>query len=413
MTSRWLWSNLACLLGVVVLAAACAQQPALSKNDQPAAVADDDDDLGDPSGAKPGSGPTPTARPLPTTAVSGLRTELVAEGLVLPQSLVWTPDGRLFFVEVKKGDVRVLNGRTIQPSAVLNVAVSRGTEHGLISVVPDPAFVQNHFLYTYYSRPKKGSVADEPLKNRLTRWVEKDGTAGGELPILDEIPIGKGNHTGGKAAFADDGTLYLTIGDQGDASRRMAQEQNKLNGKLVRFESGIVSSMSKDSPDLKPTTAAGSATIWASGLRNPYGIDVHPVSGLPIVTDNGPDMCDEINLGRQGANFGNPTVECSPHEAGYDDPIWDSGPDRLGVTGLRIYRGNMFPEYVNQLLFCSVNTGNLMLATLDAPSYASISKVEQVVSGSDGEGCRLDVGVAPDGSIYYASMSRIFRLFRP
>ncbi len=359
-----------------------------------------DDEEGD--GATSGSSPTATPRPLPTTTTSGLRSEVVASGLSLPSALAVAPDGRVFFVEVKKGLVRVLNGTTMQVEPVASVPVARGAEHGLTGLALDPDFGRNHYIYTYYTQPLNDSDVARPRRNRLTRWTERNGQASGEVEVLDNLPVGKCCHTGGKLAFAADGSAYLTVGDQGDADRRAAQNPNKVNGSILQF--GLGEAMQKGVDPQR--------FIYAKGLRNPYGLDVHPITGAPFVTDNGPDMCDELNLGHQGANFGNPAVECSGQSTSYDDPIWESGVDRLGLTGLRIYRGTMFPDYVNHPLFCAVNTGSLMHAILSAPGYDRVERVEQVVDGSDGEGCRLDLAVAADGSIYYASMSKIFRLSR-
>ena len=268
-------------------------------------------------------------------------------------------NGRLFFIEVKKGAVRVLDGKNLQTEPVASISVARGAEHGLIGLALDPDFGRNHYLYTYYTEPLKDGDVARPRRNRSTRWTEQDGRASHEAVVLDNLPVGKCCHTGGKLAFAADGSVFLTLGDQGDADRRAAQNPNKVNGSILHFN--LDEAMHKGVDPLR--------FVYAKGLRNPYGIDVHPVSGAPFVTDNGPDMCDELNLGHQGANFGNPAVECSGQDARYDDPIWSSGVDRLGVTGLRIYQGAMFPDYVNHPLFCSVNTGNLMHALLSAPGY--------------------------------------------
>lgn len=399
----------ALVLGLVGLGAACgpgapppapaAKQTAATK--QATALPDEEDDGGE-SFARPGSAPTQTPRPLPTTAMAGVRTELIAEGVVLPQSLAFAPDGRLFFVEVKTGALRVIAGKALQPRPVVAIEVARGGEHGLVSVTLDPEFERNHYLYTFYTQPLRGNDAGKPRRNRLTRWTEKDGTLADETEVLGNLPVGKCCHTGGKLAFAPDGTAFLTLGDQGDANRRDAQDPTKLNGKLLRFDVNQVIAQRRTDPV---------SLIYASGLRNPYGIDVHPVTGAPFLTDNGPDQCDELNLGRPGANYGNPTVECSPGDPRFDDPVWDSGPDRLGVTGLRIYRGAMFPELENSPLFCAVNTGNIMRAAL-TPDFNRVVRVEQVLSGADGEGCRLDLAVAADGSIYYSSLTRIYRLYR-
>ena len=392
---------LSLLLGLLVLACAPAAAPPPGPTRAAPTAEAEDEEEDDSSFAKPGGAPTATPRPLPTSSVTGQRVELIAEGLLFPQSLTFAPDDRLFFVEVKKGTLRVMTGKTLQPDPVLTLKISQETEHGLVSLALDPGFAANHFLYTDYSQPGKGERDDEPRRHRLTRWTESRGTANGETAVLDGLPIGKCCHTGGKMAFAADGSMFLALGDQGDASRRDAQDPKKLNGKLLHFDPARVVQQRPE-----PTSL-----IYASGLRNPYGLDVHPVSGDPILADNGPDNCDELNIAHQGANFGNPVAECATSDGRFVDPAWSSGLDRLGVTGLEIYRGRMFPQFENHALFCSVNTGNLMLAVL-SPDYKRVERVEQVLSGEDGEGCRLDVTVAPDGSIYFSSISKLYRLFR-
>jgi glucose/arabinose dehydrogenase len=390
-------------LGLLAALLACSA-PAAAPNSGPAArqatpTAEEEEES---EGPKPGSAPTATARPLPTTVASGLKTELIVEGLQLPQSMAFAADGRLFFVEVKRGDVRVLDGKVLQEQPVLTVRVPRGGEQGLIGLALDPGFDRNHYLYTFYTQAQKGVDVGRARMHRLTRWTEHGGSAGSETSVLGDLPFGKCCHTGGKLAFAPDGSLFLALGDQGDLDRQQAQNPSRLNGKLLHLD---VERVMREHPD--PLTL-----VYAGGLRNPYGLDIHPITGAPFLMDNGPDRCDELNLMREGANYGSPVVACAPHDPRFEDPIWESGPDRLGVTGLAIYRGSMFPEYANHPLFCSVNTGNLMHAVLEAPGYDKVERVDQVVSGQDGEGCRLGPAIAPDGSIYYASMTKIFRVYR-
>jgi glucose/arabinose dehydrogenase len=390
-------------LWLVSVALACsAPPPPPTPTTAVQAIPTPEEDEEESEAPKPGSGPTATPRPLPTTTAAGLKTELIADGLLFPQSLSFAPDGRLFFAEVKKGELRVLSGRELQAQPVARVSVAPRGEHGLIGVALDPSFDRNHYLYTFYAQAQKGEEADKPRRNRLTRWTERDGVASGETAILDNLPIGKCCHTGGKLAFAADGSLFVSFGDQGDATRQLAQNPNRANGKLLHLDVNRVM-RERSEP---------SSLVYASGFRNPYGLDVHPVTGAPLVADNGPDMCDELNLARHGGNYGNPAAECSPRDGRFEDPIWDSGPDRLALTGLRVYRGSMFPEYTNDVLFCAFNTGNLMRAVLEAPAYDKVERIEQVLEGDDGEGCRLDLATAPDGSIYYTSATKIFRLYR-
>ncbi|MFN0073085.1 MAG: PQQ-dependent sugar dehydrogenase [Chloroflexota bacterium] len=389
-------------LGFLMLTAAACASPVPTSSPPPTTETIEGYDAEETTGAKPGSAPTATPRPQPTTTVRELRSELVTGGLILPQALAFSPDGRIFFVEVKKGAVRVLANGLVQERPVATIGISRGAEHGLIGLALDPGFATNHHLYTYYTQPETGNTAGRPRRHRLTRWTEHDGVADSEVPVLDNLPTGKCCHTGGKMAFADDGSMVVALGDQGDADRRDAQHPNRVNGKILRFD---VQRAIQEKPDPR-------SFIYASGLRNPYGLDIHPVTGDIWLTDNGPDMCDELNIVRPGANFGNPTVECTANDERFDDPAWDSGVDRLGLTGARIYHGSMFPEYVGDALFCSINTGHLLRAVLSRPDFKRVERIEQIVSGQDGQGCRLDLAVAPDGSIFYTSVTSIFRLSR-
>jgi aldose sugar dehydrogenase len=390
------------LLLMSITACSVANPPAPSPTVAPSTSIVEEFDNEETTGARPGSQPTATPRPQPTTTVTGMRTELIGEGLVLPQSLAFAPDGRIFFVEVKKGTVRVRTNGVIQDRPVASIGISRGAEHGLIGLALDPGFATNHYLYTYYTQPGSGDTADRPRRHRLTRWTEHEGIADSETAVIDNLPTGKCCHTGGKMAFASDGSMVIALGDQGDADRRDAQHPNRLNGKVLRFDPQRAL---QEKPDPR-------SYIIASGLRNPYGLDIHPNTGEVWLTDNGPDMCDELNVLQSSANFGNPVVECTGGDERFVDPAWESGVDRLGLTGERIYTGSMFPEYVGDVLFCSINTGNMLRAVLSRPDFSRVERVEQVVSGQDGHGCRLDLAIAPDGSIYYTSASSMFRLSR-
>src|SRR6266571_7480346 len=64
----------------------------------------------------PTSPPQPAATVPPRPLASGLRTELVADGLQLPVNLAFAPDGRLFLTEVSRGTVRVIEHGQLLPT---------------------------------------------------------------------------------------------------------------------------------------------------------------------------------------------------------------------------------------------------------------------------------------------------------
>jgi len=86
---------------------------------------------------------------------------ILAEKLDEPMEFTVFPDGRVLFVE-RKGHVKVYNPAMKQIKVVATIPVSTKytskegrvteAEDGLLGVVQDPNFGQNHWIYLYYSR---------------------------------------------------------------------------------------------------------------------------------------------------------------------------------------------------------------------------------------------------------------------
>src|ERR1041384_5276382 len=82
---------------------------------------------------------------------SSFKVETVIPNLEVVWSIVWAPDGRMFFTE-RPGQVRVFeNGKLrSQPLFVVPDVEPRG-ESGLMSIALHPQFASNHFLYLAYA----------------------------------------------------------------------------------------------------------------------------------------------------------------------------------------------------------------------------------------------------------------------
>ena len=156
-------------------------------------------------------------------------------GLQIPAALKFAPDGRLFFVEVNAGRVRVASGREVQREPVLTVPVAHNAESGLMGIALDPGFSANHYVYAYYTLP---DPADSTLglMNRVIRFTERGGAATDTVTILDNLPvnvIGEPDfHQGGSLAFGPDGKLYVSIGDVGKIET--SQDMGSPTGKILR-----------------------------------------------------------------------------------------------------------------------------------------------------------------------------------
>jgi glucose/arabinose dehydrogenase len=334
--------------------------------------------------------PTTTLSPLP----ANIRTETVADGLALPVNLAFAPDGRLFFTEVQRGTVRVIDHGQLVADPVLALDVANDGEEGLLGLALDPDFGRTHAIYLYYSQPRGG----KGWRNRVVRVTEAANRAGDLQVVLDDIPINNhylnASHNGGRVAFGPDGKLYVTVGDMG--STPTAQDHKSLAGKILRINPD--GSIPADNP-------FPGSPIYALGLRNSYGLTFHPTTGALYATDNGPEGHDEVNRIVAGGNYGSPEVNGIRNNPRFIDPIWESHADRGGITGLTFYRAGLFPQYDGDLLFCTFTSGRLRRLHLGGAQLDQVQS-EDVLSTD----CNLDVANGPDGAIYIAAVNRILRL---
>jgi glucose/arabinose dehydrogenase len=170
---------------------------------------------------------------------------------------------------------------------------------------------------------------------------------------------------------------------------------------------------------------------YAYGIRNSFGIDYDPVTHNIWITDNGPDVGDELNLVRPGFNGGwNKTVGFSSSnetfnltdleffngKGKYYDTIFEWF-DPIGVTDLvfvtsdklgKEYEGNLFiadynSGYLYRFILNQSRTGLLLNGSLsDGVSNDNDEKLETVFARINGGGI-TDLEVGPDGLIYIVS----------
>ncbi len=339
-----------------------------------------------------------TAKPAPTSisrpTATGLTTELVADGLQLPVNLAFAPDGRLFLTEVSRGAIRVIEHGQLVPEPVALLDVANDGEQGLLGMSLDPSFNSNHYLYVFYSEPRDG----KGWRNRVVRLTESSNRAAEPRVVLDDLPINNhfhnGSHNGGRLGFGPDGKLFVTIGDLGQGLT--ARDMKTLAGKLLRVNPD--GSIPADNP------FTGSP-VYALGLRNSYGLTFHPQSGVPYLTDNGPDGHDEVNRIVQGGNYGSPEVNGIRHNPRFMDPIWESQAERGGIAGIAFYTGSLFPQFQNDLLFCTFTSGRLTRLRLGGSQLDQVL-AEETLSNQ----CNLDVISGLDGAVYFTSINQVLRL---
>ena len=342
------------------------------------------------------------------TAYHDYRVVTVADGLVVPWSIAFLPDGDMLVTE-RPGRLRIIRDGVLLPDPVPGTpeVVARG-QGGLLEVLPHPDFASNRMIYISYSKASEGSPGGTTAVIRGT--FEND-----RFTMTDEIfeAVSSGNgHYGCRLAFDDDGYLFLSVGDRqvpsrGDLAAHPAQDVSNHHGVIVRLhDDGTV-------PDDNPFVGQAGAQpeIWSYGHRNAQGLAIQPGTGAVWLTEHGPQGGDEVNVSTSGDNYGWPVIGfgvnyrsgSAIHEAthmeGMQQPahIWVPS---IGVSGLAFYSGDKFPEW----------KGNLFAGGLAGERVDRLTIEDGRVVASEtilrGMGRVRDVREGPDGFIYVALESR-------
>src|SRR5437899_1596082 len=106
--------------------------------------------------------PTPTSsQPTPTPAPAQpvqVVPEMFVANANAPVKMAFAPDGRLFYNELKTGNVRIVKDAVLQPQPFASVQVDTSGETGLLGIAVDPNFATNHFVWVLSSAPTGRNV---------------------------------------------------------------------------------------------------------------------------------------------------------------------------------------------------------------------------------------------------------------
>lgn len=336
------------------------------------------------------------ALPLFAQQVHGgeLKVEVLADRLENPWGLAWLPDGRMLLTE-RVGRLTLRDGAGKLISEIRNVPPAFvKLQGGLFDVVLDPAFATNSFIYL--------SLAHGEQKHNTTRVVRArlDGDALADVQVIfDNTPKGTSAHYGGRLAFRRDGTLMITTGE-GAEYREDAQRLGSTLGKIVRIRTD--GSTPPDNPFVGKQGADG--RVWSYGHRNPQGLYVDPVTDEIFSVEHGPRGGDELNLIEKAANYGWPIAthgldytggRISPFETyeGVTEPLTFWTPS-IGIGGVAIYHGAMFPEWEGDALVGAMGHRHLVHVDIENGRVAGRTKLLE-----ERKARFRQIRIAPDGAV--------------
>lgn len=339
--------------------------------------------------------PTPGADPwanVPVvenmTTADGVRigVQVLLTNLEIPWSLVFAPDGRMFFTE-RVGRVRVVqNGQLLAQPAFTFSDVFSSSESGVLGMALHPGFAQNRFVYVVYAATR----SDGARVNRLVRFRESNNTFGEAAVLLDNIPSAA-THAGSRIRFGPDGKLYISTGDASEST--LSQSLSSFAGKILRVnDDGTTPS---DNPYGSP--------VWSWGHRHPQGIDWHPLTGDMWATEHGNQHRDELNRIVRGANYGWPIIQGGDTRPDMITPVLFYIP-AIAPSGLSFYNGTPMTQFRNNIFFATLAGMHIHRVVLDTQDPTRAAAEERLFEGRFGR--IRDVVSGPDGYLYFSTSNR-------
>ena len=370
--------------------------------------------------------PDPTP---PTLSDPNIRVEKVIAGLESPTSMAFLDNDDIIITQKDNGRVRLVSNGVLQPQPILQVPVLNNSERGLLGVAIANTTTDSSTktVFLYYTEP----VGDQ-ARNRIYRyeWNGVNNLTGGRL-ILD-LPGEPGpNHNGGKMQIGPDGMLYAVKGDL----NRDGILQNVRDGPppddtsvILRVDyngNGVGNVLSAMGVDL--------SKYYAYGIRNSFGFDFDPLTGVLWDVEDGPTDYDEINIVLPGFNSGWQKVMGPLGIEGitaedlvlfqgshYADPVF-SWLRSEGVTDMEIFNStSLGEEYAYNMFVGDINNGNLYFFTINGNrsglDLGGIPGLEDFVANNSEElnavilgrgfsGGITDIQTGPDGYLYILTFS--------
>lgn len=237
-----------------------------------------------------------------------------------PMEMDIMKDGSVLIAE-RKGNIKLYNPQTGLMEYVAHKPVHHKYEDGLLGLVLDPNYEDNHYIYLFYS-----PVGSDPVQH-VSRFIFKNktlDTTSEKLILTITVQRDECCHSAGYLKFGGDGLLYISVGDntnpfasdgfdpiderQGRSpwdAQKSSANTNDLRGKILRIK--LKADGTYDIPPgnlFKPGTPKTRPEIFVMGCRNPFRFSVDDKRKLVHWGDVGPDSGkDSIGRGPKGYDF--------------------------------------------------------------------------------------------------------------
>ena len=359
--------------------------------------------------------PNQTRAPIPSETESW-ELNTIASGLDHPWAVTQLPDGS-FLVTEKPGHLRLVTAEGAISEPIGGVPdVHARSQGGLLDVALDPNFSNNDQIYLTFAESRgDGESGTTAIRARLDR--NRLNLTDASIIFRMQPAWDSRGHYGSRIVFADDHTLFITLGDRMNSEpRQRAQSKADHLGAVVRIHSD--GGVPEDNPYVGDPDAA--PEIWSYGHRNLQAAALHPGSGELWTIEHGPRGGDELNQPEAGKNYGWPVISYGVNyngqpigqgitkKKGLEQPVYYWDPV-IAPSGMMFYTGDQFPAWRGNLFVGGLASNKLVRLVLEDGQVTGEEWLEM-------PGRIRDVHPAADGSILMVTdegNGRLLRLSNP
>ncbi|HVW42564.1 MAG TPA: PQQ-dependent sugar dehydrogenase [Amycolatopsis sp.] len=292
---------------------------------------------------------------------------------------------------------------------------------GLVGLAVAPDYATTHHIYLSRTANLPGGPTFRLA--RFTVTGSPDPTALSQETVLLDLPNTSIVHGMTGIVAADDGTIWVSMGDDSDFTRVDANALRALDvtsyyGKILHLTANGAGVPGNPYYDAAAPNSARSK-VFASGFRSPFRFSLDPSSGLPIVGDVGWNTWEEVDVVQPGGNYAWPCWEATHRTPGYQDlpqcagvqnqpPIWEyrhgsGSTEGNSVTAGFVYTGASYPsEYKGTFFFGDYVTNKIWTMRYD--STGKLVQAPQDPPWATGIGGPVKFGAAPNGDVVYADI---------
>jgi glucose/arabinose dehydrogenase len=344
-------------------------------------------------------------------AAPQIRVDVLAAGLEHVWDIGFLPGGSALITE-RPARIKLLS--STRPGArITEVAADLDDVHvagegGLMGLLVHPDFANTRRFTTCQTHLEGG----RPVDVRLVTWeLAADGARARRVadPLVAGLTLNpSGRHSGCRPTLGPDGYLYVGTGDS--ARGAVSQDRTRLGGKVLRID--LATGEPAPGNPFAGSANAAERLVFSYGHRNVQGVTVQPSTGRLFAAEHGPDVDDEINLLRAGANYGWDPSRGGTRD-GYNEnvpmtdlarfpdaipAVWSSGGDTEAICGAAFITGEQWGTMRGLLAVAALKGTKLLLMRVDP--NGTVTEVGQLPQLDGTYGRLRAVRVGGDGALY-------------